>query len=111
MIFAAAEKGKQMDLNEFCNKMSSDATEENKRLKAELSKLKKQYREKVSSLEEENANLKDDCRVLGNRCWALTGGIMCWSCSLSGSFVCEHAPTLEEMVKMGAALRREMEGK
>lgn len=62
MIFAAAEKGKQMDLNEFRNKMSSDATEENKRLKAELSKLKKQYREKVSSLEEENANLKDDCR-------------------------------------------------
>ena len=26
----------QMDLNEFRNKMSSDATEENKRLKAEL---------------------------------------------------------------------------
>jgi hypothetical protein len=40
--FAAAEKGKQMDLNEFRNKMSSDATEENKRLKAELTRLKKQ---------------------------------------------------------------------
>ena len=64
-----------MDLNEFRNKMSSDATEENKRLKAELSKLKKQYQEEV------------------------------------GSFVCEHAPTLEEQVKIGAALRREMEGK
>ena len=100
-----------MDLNEFRNKMSSDATEENKRLKAELSKLKKQYREKVDSLEEENANLKEDCRVLSNRCWALTGGIMCWSCSLSGSFMCKHAPTLEEQVKIGAALRREMEGK
>lgn len=100
-----------MDLNEFRDKMSSDATEENKRLKAELSKLKKQYREKVDSLEGENANLKEDCRVLSNRCWALTGGIMCWSCSLRSSFVCKHAPTLEEQVKMGAALRREMEGK
>lgn len=101
-----------MDLNEFRNKMSSDATEENKRLKAELSKLKKQYREKVGSLEEENANLKEDCRVLCNRCFALTGmGVMCWSCSLHGSFVCEHAPTLEEQVRIGAALRREMEGK
>lgn len=98
-----------MDLNEFRNKMSSDATEKNKRLKAELSKLKKQYREKVDSLEEENVNLKEDCRVLSNRCWTLTGGIMCWSCSLSGSFVCKHAPTLEEQVKIGAALRREME--
>lgn len=100
-----------MDLNEFRNKMSSDATEENKRLKAELSKLKKQYQEKVGSLEEKNANLMDNCRVLSNRCWTLTGGIMCWSCSLSGSFVCKHAPTLEEQVKMGAALLREMEGK
>lgn len=100
-----------MDLNEFRNKMSSDATEENKRLKAELTRLKKQYQEKVGSLKEENANLMDDCRGLSNRCWTLTGGIMCWSCSLSGSFVCKHAPTLEEQVKMGAALRREMEGK
>lgn len=100
-----------MDLNEFRNKMSSDATEENKRLKAELTRLKKQYQEKVGSLEEENANLMDNCRVLSNRCWTLTGGIMCWSCSLSGSFVCKHAPTLEEQVKMGAALRRAMEGK
>ena len=100
-----------MDLNEFRNKMSSDATEENKRLKTELSKLKKQYQEKVGSLEEENANLKEDCRALSNRCRTLTGGFMCWSCSLSGSFVCRLARTLEEQVKMGAALRREMEGK
>ena len=100
-----------MDLNEFRNKMSSDATEENKRLKAELSKLKKQYREKVDSLEEENANLKEDCRALSNRCWVLMGGHLCAICFFRSSFVCEHAPTLEEMVKMGAALRREMEGK
>lgn len=98
-----------MDLNEFRNKMSSDATEENKRLKAELSKLKKQYQEKVGSLEEENANLMDDCRALSNRCWVLTGGCLCASCFFRSSFVCKHAPTLEEMVKMGAALRRELE--
>jgi hypothetical protein len=100
-----------MDLNEFRNKMSSDATEENKRLKAELSKLKKQYREKVDSLEEENANLKEDCRALSNRCWVFMGGVLCANCFFHSSFVCKHAPTLEEMVKMGAALRREMEGK
>lgn len=100
-----------MDLNEFRNKMSSDATEENKRLKAELSKLKKQYREKVDSLEEENANLKKDCRSLSNRCWVFTGGLLCANCFFLSNFVCKHAPTLEEQVKMGAALRREMEGK
>lgn len=83
-----------MDLNEFRNKMSSDATEENKRLKAELSKLKKQYSEKVGSLEEENANLKEDCRALSNRCWVLMGGHLCANCFFRSSFVCEHAPTL-----------------
>ena len=100
-----------MDLNEFRNKMSSDATEENKKLKAELSKLKKQYKEKVTSLEEENANLKDDCRALSNRCWVLTRGGLCVGCRLRSSFVCKHALTLEEQVMIGAALRREMEGK
>mgnify|MGYP002677856425 CR=1 FL=1 len=98
-----------MDLNEFRNKMSSDATEENKRLKAELSKLKKQYQEKVGSLEEENAKLMDDCRGLSNRCWVLMGGHLCANCFFRSSFVCKHAPTLEEMAKMGAALRRELE--
>ena len=98
-----------MVLNEFRNKMSSDATEENKRLKAELTKLKKQYQEKVGSLEEENANLKKDCRALSNRCWVLMGGLLCANCFFHSSFVCKHAPTLEEMVKMGAALRRELE--
>lgn len=100
-----------MDLNEFRNKMSSDATEENKRLKAELSRLKKQYQEKVDSLEEENANLKKDCRSLSNRCWVLMGGFLCANCFFHSNFVCEHAPTLEEMVKIGVALRREIEGK
>lgn len=98
-----------MDLNEFRNKMSSDATEENKRLKAQLTRLKKQYQEKVGSLEEENANLKKDCRSLSNRCWVLMGGHLCANCFFLSSFVCEHAPTLEEMAKMGAALRRELE--
>lgn len=102
-----------MDLNEFRNKMSSDATEENKRLKAELTRLKKQYQEKVGSLEEENANLMDDCQKLSNRCWVLMGGFLCANCFFRSSFVCKHAPTtLEEMAKMakmGAALRREME--
>lgn len=100
-----------MDLNEFRNKISSNATEENKRLKTELSKLKKQYREKVGSLEEENANLKEDCRALSNRCWVFMGGLLCANCSFRSSFMCKHAPTLEEMVKMRAALRREMEEK
>ena len=99
-----------MDLNEFRNKTSSDATEENKRIKTELTRMKKQYREKVSSLEEENANLKEDCRALINRCWAFMGGFLCANCFFRSSFVCKHAPTtLEEMAKMGAALRREME--
>lgn len=97
-----------MDLNEFRKKMSSDATEENKRLKAELSKLKKQYKEEITSLEEENASLKDDCRALSNRCWVFTRGGLCVGCRLRSSFVCKHALTLEEQVMIGAALRREL---
>lgn len=58
-----------MDLNEFRNKMSSDATEENKRLKAELSKLKKQYREKVSSLKKKTPTSR-----MTAACWVIGAG-------------------------------------
>ena len=52
-----------MNLEEFRKALSSDATEENARLKKQLSDLQTDYHEKVSKLESENDLLKESCRV------------------------------------------------
>ena len=71
-----------MNLEEFRKALSSDATEENARLKKQLSDLQTDYHEKVSKLESENDLLKESCRVLCNRCFTLTRGVTCLFCGL-----------------------------
>lgn len=55
-----------MNLEEFRKALSSDATEENARLKKQLSNLQTDYHKKVSKLESENDSLKESCRALCN---------------------------------------------
>lgn len=85
-----------MNLEEFRKALSSDATEENAQLKRQL-----------SDLQNENDSLKESCRVLCNRCFALTRGVTCLFCGLD--YPCPHMPGLEEQVAMAHKLRKEIE--
>lgn len=96
-----------MNLEEFRKALSSDATEENARLKKQLSDLQTDYHEKVSKLESENDLLKESCRVLCNRCFTLTRGVTCLFCGLD--YPCPHMPGLEERVTMAHKLRKGIE--
>ena len=64
-----------MNLEEFRKALSSDATEDNIRLKEQLEDTKVKYQENLSKLKDENDFLKESCRVLCNRCFTLTGGV------------------------------------
>lgn len=77
-----------MNLEEFRKALSSDVTEENAQLKKQLSDLQTEYHEKLSKLENENDSLKESCRVLCNRCFALTRGDTCLFCGLD--YPCPH---------------------
>lgn len=95
-----------MNLEEFRKALSSDATEENVQLKERLSDLQAEYHEKISKLENENDSLKESCRVLCNRCFALTRGTTCLFCGLD--YPCPHMPTFEEQITMARKLRKEV---
>ena len=69
-----------MNLEEFKKALSSDATEENKQLKKQLSELQKEY-----------GSLKESCQGLCNRCFALTKGVTCQFCMLD--YPCPHMPS------------------
>ena len=86
-----------MNLEEFKKALSSDATEENKQLKKQLSELQKEYDKKLSNFKSENDSLKESCRALCNRCFALTKGVTCQFCMLG--YPCPHMPNFEEQVK------------
>lgn len=77
-----------MNLEEFRKALSSDATEENARLKKQLSDLQTDYHEKVSKLESENDLLKEICGL---------------------DYPCPHMPGLEERVTMAHELRKGIE--
>lgn len=96
-----------MNLEEFRKALSSDATEENARLKKQLSDLQTDYHEKVSKLESENDSLKESCRALSNRCFALTRGTTCLFCSLD--YHCPHMPGFEKQIAIAHKLRKELE--
>ena len=83
-----------MNLEEFRKALSSDATEDNTRLKEQL----EDTQERLSKLENENNSLKESCRVLCNRCFTLTGGCICLFCSIN--YPCPHISSFEE--KMAA---------
>ena len=86
-----------MNLEEFKKALSSDATEENKQLKKQLSDLQEEYSKKLSSLKSENDSIKESCRALCNRCFTFTKGITCQFCVLD--YPCPHMPNFEERVK------------
>lgn len=54
-----------------------------------------------------NQSLKESCRVLCNRCFALTRGVTCLFCDLD--YPCPHMPGLEEQVAIAHKLRKEIE--
>lgn len=88
-----------MNINEFRQALESDATKENKELKEELTKLRKQYNAMMKESNEIKEKLLDDCRTLANRCYALAGfrkgDFMCFHCELR-EYRCKHEKTPEE---------------
>lgn len=87
-----------MNLNEFRQKMESDATKENEQLKRDLADLEKKYNDMCEAYSEKVRALNDDCRVLANRCFGLTNGAMCLFCMLH-EYGCKHAVPLDDKLK------------
>lgn len=93
-----------MNLEEFRKALSSDATEDNIRLKEQLEDTQVKYQERLSKLEDENDSLKESCRVLCNRCFALTGGATCLFCGIG--YPCPHMPSFDEKMAAARELRK-----
>ena len=84
-------------MEEFRQQLSSEATEENEKLKKEMADLKISIKEKnkeISSLKHELKDVKHSCECLGNRCFVLTRGVMCTYCGCGE--LCPHGLTDEE---------------
>ena len=95
-----------MDLNEFRQKMESDATKENDRLKCDLEDLEAKYDNMRTGYSEKVSSLNNDCRVLANRCWVMTQGSMCCFCELR-EFRCPHAMNDWQKIKFAKKLMEE----
>ena len=93
-----------MNLEEFRKALSSDATEDNIRLKEQLEDTKVKYQENLSKLKDENDSLKESCRVLCNRCFTLTRGATCLFCRID--YPCPHMPSFEEKMAAAHKLRK-----
>lgn len=93
-----------MNLEEFRKALSSNATEENVKLKEQLQNLQHSSHDVISKLESENEVLKENCRALCNRCFALTRGITCLYCGLN--YPCPHRPSFEDQVAMIKEMRK-----
>lgn len=78
-----------MNIDELRKAISSEATEENEKLKAE------------------NQRLLADCEALSNRCFALTKGVTCVFCELN-SFKCKHAMNFDQKVKAAKNMMKEI---
>lgn len=73
---------KGMSMEEFRQALSSDAREENEKLKKELEELKKSSSNEINELKEDLELHKKWCDALVNRCYALTCGNMCEFCGI-----------------------------
>ena len=93
-----------MNLEEFRKALSSDATEDNIRLKKQLENTKVIYQENLSKFQDENDSLKKSCRVLCKRCFALTGGTICLFCGID--YPCPYMPSFEEKMAAAHKLRK-----
>ena len=71
---------KGMSMEEFRQALSSDAREENEKLKKELEELKKSSSKEINDLKEDLELHKKWVKNLGNRCYVITGGNMCEFC-------------------------------
>ena len=89
-----------MNLNELREAMASDATKENTSLKEENVRLRQMVENLRRNYTKDTNALKEDCRALGNRCFALTHGVMCCFCELN-RYKCSHALTGIEKVERG----------
>lgn len=87
-----------MNLDEFRQRMESDATKENEQLKSEVNLLRESLNDSKDHCKELKERLTDDCRVLANRCWVLTQGCMCSFCELR-EFRCPHAMSYGQKIK------------
>ena len=96
---------KGMNLSEFREALSSEATIENENLKQELESLKKSSSEKIKDLEEELEEVKKHRTFLSNRCYALTKGSMCHYCDISYPD-CKYAVTWEDEEAMSKFIHK-----
>jgi hypothetical protein len=84
--------GKGMSLEEFRTVLSSDATIENEKLKAELKTLKEKSETEIAELKEKSEQYEQWCKQLGRRCFVQTCGAMCMNCGVE---CCDYALTCE----------------
>lgn len=85
--------GKGMSLEEFRTALSSDATIENEKLKAELKTLKEKSETEIAELKEKSEQYEQWCKQLGRRCFVQTCGAMCMNCDVE---CCDYALTWED---------------
>lgn len=95
-----------MNLDEFRQKMESDATKENERLRSEVKLLRESLRDSKNYCEELKKSLTNDCQGLASRCFVLTRGSMCCFCKLE-EFRCPHAMSDEQKIKAARAFMEE----
>lgn len=98
---------KGMSMEEFRAGLESEATEENKKLKEEITSLKAALKKKngeISSLKKEIKEVKHSCECLGNRCFVLTSGLMCTYCGCGE--LCPHGITSEEYEAIAEFMRK-----
>lgn len=100
-------KGENMNLDELRKAMSSEATEENKKLKAENQRLREQFHNLNNDYAADMKYLTADCEALSNRCFALTKGVTCVFCELN-SFKCKHAMNFDQKVKAAKNMMKEI---
>lgn len=79
-----------MNLEEFRNQLSSEATEENKKLKRELIQTKQEMQRLKSKYETRIRVLEQYCNAFTNRCYVLTQGMLCKCCAITRRY-CSHA--------------------
>ncbi len=89
-----------MNLNELREAMASDATKENASLKEENTRLRQMIENLRRNYMDDTNSLKEDCRALSNRCFALIHGAMCCFCGLE-RYKCSHALTDMEKIERG----------
>lgn len=95
-----------MNLDEFRQKMESDATKENEHLRSEVNFLRESLHDSKNYCEELKKLMTDDCQALANRCWVLTQGSMCCFCELR-EFRCPHAMNDWQKIKFAKKLMEE----